>query len=290
MLLTFWGTRGSIPAPGPKTVRYGGNTSCVSIRPKEGPLAILDAGTGIRNLGKEMLTEHEDSHAVLVLSHSHWDHIQGFPLFMPVYRDGFALDILGSPVHASRLEEVLTRQQDCEVFPVPLTALKAQLQMGDFSEEWTRYGSMRMRAFPLHHPGGAHGFRFEEEERAVVYMTDNELPDTGAEWNRYVENCREADLLIHDAQYTEEELPSHRGWGHSSVLQATRLALEAGARRLALFHHDPDRSDQSLDQLVERCRSYVDREGGSLDLFAAAEGYSLEIGSESSLRPTIYVE
>jgi phosphoribosyl 1,2-cyclic phosphodiesterase len=290
MLLTFWGTRGSIPTPGPKTVRYGGNTSCVSIRPVEGSLIILDAGTGIRSLGKEILTEYEDNHAVLFLSHSHWDHIQGFPLFIPVYREGFKMDILGSPVRATRLEEIFTRQQDCEVFPVPLSAMKARLTMGSYSDDWVSYGSAQMRAFELQHPGGACGFRFEEGGRSIVYMTDNELPESGEEWERYVEHCRNADLLIHDAQYIDEELPSHRGWGHSSILQATRLALEAGVKQLALFHHDPDRSDQALDRLVDSCRAYVYRQGKSLHLFAAAEGHSLEIGSSKSNRPEIYIE
>ena len=121
-------------------------------------------------------------------------------------------------------------------------------------------------------------------------MTDNELPESGPVWDEYVEHCRNADILIHDAQYTDEELPSHRGWGHSSIMQATRLAMEADVQKLALFHHDPDRTDQALDRLVENCRSYISREGHGLTVFAAAEGHHLEIGADRTLRSPIYVE
>lgn len=271
MQVTFWGTRGSIPVPGPDTVRYGGNTSCVSLQVDGGPLFIFDSGTGIRNLGKILVAKPEPVTAVLFLSHSHWDHIQGFPLFAPLYRKDFTLSVLGCPSHPTSLQEILARQQDRTVFPVPLEALLANISFSDYCMLEETYNGVHFKTLHLNHPGGSCGFRVSHDDKVFVYMTDNELTD-GEHWDKCVGYCRDADLLIHDAQYTAEELPTKRGWGHSSIYQVTQLAMESGVKRLALFHHDPDRSDSGVDRLVELCKDQVAKSGSSLEVFAAAEG------------------
>jgi phosphoribosyl 1,2-cyclic phosphodiesterase len=272
MQVTFWGTRGTVPVPGPDTVRYGGNSTCVSVLTAAGELLILDAGTGIRNLGKHLAEPGAPKCATLFLSHSHWDHIQGFPLFGPLYDSAFALTVLGCASYRTDLHEILARQQDSPVFPVPLDALRAEIEIGDYCMEWAIVGSVRIRTVPLIHPGGACGFRIEEAGRALVFMTDNELPAKGPVWDRFVSYCEGADLLIHDAQYTDEELAAHRGWGHSSISQAIDLALDARVKRLALFHHDPDRTDDGLDALVASYRQAIAARGTGMALFGAAEG------------------
>ncbi|HLJ56698.1 MAG TPA: MBL fold metallo-hydrolase [Chthonomonadaceae bacterium] len=277
MQVTFWGTRGTVPVPGADTVRYGGNTTCISVLTAANELIILDAGTGIRNLGKQIAGQSGLLCATLFLSHSHWDHIQGFPLFAPAYDARFSLTVLGCATHSMSLRSILERQQDSPVFPVPLDALHADIDIGDYCMDWFTHGSVKMRTAPLHHPGGSCGFRIEEQGRALVFMTDNELPGPGAEWDRFVAFCGGADLLVHDAQYTDAELDAHRGWGHSSITQAIALANQAGVKRLALFHHDPDRTDDDLEGLVAERESSLHRAGSSLCVIAAAEGETREV-------------
>lgn len=272
MEVTFWGTRGTLPVPGPETVRYGGNTTCVSVLTAEAELLILDAGTGIRNLGKLLAAQGGSQSATLFLTHSHWDHIQGFPLFAPAYDSDFSLTVLGCAEHRTSLKDILARQQDSPVFPVPLDALHANIEIGDYCMDKFTHGSVQMQTAALHHPGGACAFRIEEKGRVLVFMTDNELPHGGPEWDRFVGYCADADLLIHDAQYTDVELRTHTGWGHSSISQAVSLAVQARVKRLALFHHDPDRTDAELDILVDACEAAAQTGGTGLRVFAAAEG------------------
>ncbi len=284
MQVTFWGTRGSIPVPGPNTVRYGGNTACVSIRLASGPLLVLDAGTGIRALGNapEM---HEECSVALLLSHGHWDHIQGFPFFAPGYRDTCRIQVIGGPGGTNCLKQLLSDQMEQSYFPVQLEQLKARVEFDEIHEDWKRIGSARVRAFPLHHTSAGWGFRIEESPEAgggvVVYLTDNELPPDGPDWDFMRDLCGDADLLIHDAQYLDEEMAAHKGWGHSSGRGATRLALEADCRRLALFHHDPDRDDDAVDALTADCRTLASAASRTLDVFAAREGQTLAIRAAS---------
>jgi len=272
MQVTFWGTRGTLPVPGPDTVRYGGNTTCVTVLTEQGELVILDAGTGIRNLGKLLAAQEGPQNATLYLSHSHWDHIQGFPLFAPAYEAQFSLTVLGCTEHRTSLRDILARQQDSPVFPVPLDALHANIEIGDYCIDWFTHGSVRIRTTRLIHPGGACGFRIEENGRSLVFMTDNELPDSGPEWDRFVSYCKGADLLIHDAQHTGAELPARANFGHSAADYAVELGRRAGVRTVLLFHHDPDRTDAELDTLVAACDSAIERAGTGLCVFAAMEG------------------
>ena len=271
--MTFWGVRGSIAVPGPDTVRYGGNTPCVSLKTSASCLFIFDAGTGIRNLGKLISSRKEATEAILLLSHSHWDHIQGFPLFAPAYRKDFCLKVLGNPAHPTSLQEILRQQMDTVVWPTPLEALTAKIEIGDYCIDRATYDKVSLQTLHLNHPGGSCGFRIQDQGKSFIYMTDNELPEPGSEgWDKFVDYCRNADMLVHDAQYTDEELPQHKGWGHSSVTQAIRLAMDAEVKKLALFHHDPDRTDDDIDKIVVDCKHYVLAQKSDLQIFAAAEG------------------
>ena len=273
MEVTFWGTRGTVAVPGSDTVRYGGNTACVSLKTSAVPLFVFDAGTGIRNLGKLISSNPKPTEAVLFLSHSHWDHIQGFPLFAPVFRKDFCLTVLGCPQHPTSLQAILQLQQETSVWPVPLEAILAKIDIGDYCIDRATYDDVLLKTLHLNHPGGSCGFRVQDGGKVFVYMTDNELPERKTpDWDKHVDYARDADLLVHDAQYTDEELPSHIGWGHSTVSQALQLAIDSNAKRLALFHHDPDRSDEQVDSLVAECVKVVRSKGLSLHVFAAAEG------------------
>ena len=280
MQVTFWGTRGSIPVPGPSTIRYGGNTPCISVRLASGPLLVLDAGTGIRALGNAPEMSTECSFALL-LSHGHWDHIQGFPFFAPGYRDTCRIQVFGGSGGTNSLKQLLSNQMEHSYFPVQFEQLQAQVEFDEIYDEWKLIGSARVRAFPLHHTGVGWGFKIEEGPESgggvIVYLTDNELPTDGPDWDFYRDICHGADLLIHDAQYLDSEMPAHKGWGHSSGRDATRLALEAGCKRLALFHHDPDRCDDEIDALTAGCRAEANAVCETLQVFAAREGQSVEI-------------
>ena len=285
MEITFWGTRGSLAVPGVDTVKYGGNTSCVTMRPRSGPLIICDMGTGSFPLGRQLVRQPEPLDAVVLFSHGHWDHIQGFPFFAPFFRKDTHVRILGDPTPRHDIYEMLSQQMGANYFPVTLEALAAKVEMDatltaerKVGMEQT-IGSAWIQTFPIRHPGGGRAFRVDDEGRVAIYLTDHELPGRGPEYNFYVEICQGADLLIHDAQYTDAELPDREGWGHSSCEQATRFAMEAGIKRLALFHHDPGRSDAEIDLLAGACQALARASGSDLEVFGAREGTTFTISN-----------
>jgi len=284
---TFWGTRGSIPTPGPHTVRYGGNTPCLEVRTTNGHLIILDAGTGIRALGRALVEAAEGApiEADLFLTHAHWDHIQGIPFFAPLFGRGNRLRIWGSASLERSVDQVVRDQMSPVVFPVSFEALAATIDFHSIAEGTPTQGQgYEVQAFALQHPGGALGYRFEDgagDGRALVYVPDNELaphprygsvPQWRAQMTAFV---RGASVLIHDAMYTSEEYVACAGWGHSTHPEAVALALAAEVRTLVLFHHDPQRTDDALDRTVAECRELVRRAGASLEVVAAAEGLTV---------------
>jgi phosphoribosyl 1,2-cyclic phosphodiesterase len=282
----FWGTRGSIPTPGPQTARYGGNTACVSLSGPDGQLVILDAGSGLRPLGHELMAHRNGAiTADILLSHTHWDHIQGLPFFKPLSAPGNTFCIFGAAQEGVALEEILRRQMDPMVFPVPLRALAAAIQVKEITEGEVALSGLTVRAFRLRHPGTTLGFRLAPEAggRDFAYVTDNELGEgalypVGAEWRRrLVEFLGGADTLIHDAMYAEQIVQARCGWGHSTPRQAVRLAAEAGCRRLILFHHEPEHDDEALDALLEDTRTYAARLSPELQVEAATEGMELPL-------------
>ena len=292
--LTFWGTRGSVPSPGPRTARYGGNTPCVELRTADGALLVLDAGTGIRELGRA-LAERAGGAPIegeVFVTHAHWDHIQGLPFFAPLFDRGNRFTIWGPAAIRAELARAVKDQMSPIVFPVSFDSLGAAISFrgvvsGGKVQEGKGYA---VRAMPVRHPGGAVGYRFGETveacnggDGALVYISDNEL-DPGAQydvsdsWRRdLLAFTRGAAVLVHDAMYTAQEYERHRGWGHSTYAEAVVLAVEAGVRTLVLFHHDPDRTDEELDRRVEECEAMAREAGSDLRVVAAAEGLTLTL-------------
>lgn len=282
----FWGTRGSIPTPGRDTVRYGGNTPCVELRTSDGWLIILDAGTGIRELGRSLIARANGAPIAgdIFLTHAHWDHIQGIPFFGPIFQRGNHFTIWGAKALQADIARVVRDQMSPVVFPVAFEELNATIKFSEIADECRQGNGYEVRAYPVRHPGGALGYRFTEQHdgnRALVYISDNEL-GPGAKYDRreawrdgLVEFVRDARVLVHDTMYTSEEYDHFRGWGHSTYDEAVELALEAGVEQLVLYHHKPERSDDEVDRRVDHCRAIVARSGGKLGIVAAAEGMTL---------------
>ncbi|HET7598938.1 MAG TPA: MBL fold metallo-hydrolase [Gemmatimonadales bacterium] len=281
--LTFWGTRGSIPTPGPGTARFGGNTPCVGLANGADRLVVLDAGTGLRPLGNSLMRDGRPSDVDLLLSHTHWDHIQGFPFFKPLSVPGTCVRIYGAAQEGVSLASILHRQMDPMVFPVPLTALAAQLSIKEIGEEAFEVGDFAVQTFCLRHPGTTLGYRLRPMGggREVAYLTDNELGPGGRypvprDWRRrLVKFLGGTDTLIHDAMYSEGIVRARAGWGHSTPRQAVDLAAEAGCRRLVLFHHDPEHDDAALEALLSDAQAFAAERAPSLEVAPAREGDQL---------------
>jgi len=289
----FWGVRGSIPTPGKQTVRYGGNTPCIELRLDNDELIILDAGTGIRNLGDHLINNGESIEAYLLITHPHWDHIQGFPFFKPAFISGNVLTIVGTERKDKSLSEIIAEQMNRIYFPVQLQDLKAKISFVPFREE------MELQVFDakatiryVNHPGFTVGYRLEYKGKTLVYISDNEPFDKSVaptlsnfetvvkeKYNTNTENpnqrvfdfCRDADVLIHDTTYTPEEYIDRVGWGHSHYLFSLRIAAEANVKRLFLFHHDQNHSDEKVDDILKKCKKEVKSRGYKFECEAAIE-------------------
>jgi phosphoribosyl 1,2-cyclic phosphodiesterase len=274
MKIKFYGTRGSISVSGKEFVEFGGDTSCVAVWFDSGRIAVFDAGTGIRRLGNDLIDrEHgQRDNMFIILSHTHWDHIQGFPFFKPAYDQGrqLTLAIPGWCDQGRPLEDIIAAQMQNDFFPVPLAKMGAKIRFWQPDlESYTSPFGVTITASQHPHPGCASTYRVTEGDKVLVYCTDVEHGDRidpGV-----VEISRGADLLIHDAQYTPEELPRKRGWGHSSWEQAAEVAERAGVKRLALFHHDPEHDDEFILGIEKKCRDRFP------ESFAAREGMEVEL-------------
>jgi len=294
MRIRFWGTRGSLAKPGPATVRYGGNTSCVEVTARDGTLIVLDCGTGAHELGQHLAASREPpicGH--LLITHTHWDHIQGFPFFTPLFVPGNEWDVYAPQGVGQRLEDTLAGQMEYSYFPVGLRQLGATIRYHELVEGAFDVGEVRVTARYMNHPGLAMGYRLEAGGVALVYATDHEphsphqpdapgragapAPPVHREDREHIEFLAGADLVIHDAQYELLEYPTKRTWGHSPAELAVDWALAGGVKRLALFHHDPLRSDEAVDRIVESCRRRAAASGRALDVFGAAEGQVIEL-------------
>jgi len=243
-------------------------------------LIIVDAGSGIRNLGKAMMQAGTPLHACLMLTHSHWDHLVGFPFFVPAYFSRYSFRVCGGPEAQESVREFLASQMQAPYFPVDFSQIKASFQFDCRCSVNSPHPELRIKPIRLSHPNGGYGFRFEHRGTSFVLLTDNELEVAHGGGNgrsEFIEACRNADLLFHDAQYTEEDYQKTRGWGHSTFFQAVDLALEAGVKTLGLVHHDPDRTDDDLDRQVEACRQRIAARGVDLHCVGVAEGDVFEI-------------
>jgi phosphoribosyl 1,2-cyclic phosphodiesterase len=299
MKLKFWGVRGSIPTPGKDTVRYGGNTPCLELRLDDNELIIFDAGTGIRNFGDEMMNSGASLDAHLLITHPHWDHIQGFPFFKPAFISGNELTIIGTDRLEKSLSEIISEQMDRIYFPVQLNELKAKINFRPIREEGEiKVRGCKVKTIYVNHPGFTVGYRLEYKGKTLVYISDNEPYDRkvaaaltnfesvvkkkydsqqGDPNQRVFDFCRGADVLLHDATYTPEEYIDRVGWGHSHYLFALRVAAEAEAGKLILFHHDPTHSDDKVDDILRKCKKEVKTRGYKFECEAAAENMVLSI-------------
>lgn len=266
----FWGVRGSIACPSPNHVEYGGNTSCLEVC-ADGYSIVLDAGTGIRNLGQSFL-ERGVREATVLLTHTHWDHINGFPFFTPAYAPDHTFHVkAGHLADVGGVERVLAGQMARPTFPVPLAALQADIQFDDFhaGEEFD-VGPVRVKTAPLQHPDGATGYRLEYGGKSFCYVTDTEHTP-GKPDERIKSLIAGTDLLVYDSTYTDEEFDSHIGWGHSTWQEGVRLSQACGVKRLAIFHHDPYHDDEFMRGVEARAgelfeNSFVAKEGTQVDI------------------------
>jgi len=286
----FWGTRGSIPTPGHKTRRYGGNTSCVEVRIDD-TLLICDGGTGLRELGVDLQrrTDHLEAH--LFFSHTHWDHIQGFPFFTPAYAPSSTLNVYDVKKEDHRIQRLLLGQMKSEYFPVGFTDLGASIHFSDLASGKKTIDGIVVDHLEQNHPGTSFAYSFTKGDRRVVYATDSELdlrisnkeesdsrPDVQRRLpEEVVRFAAEADLLVADGQYTDSEYRAKTGWGHARASTVVDLALQAKVKQLAIFHHDPMHSDDFLDEVVESCRARAEAAGSNLVVFGAREGVELKL-------------
>jgi phosphoribosyl 1,2-cyclic phosphodiesterase len=251
MSIRFWGVRGSIPSPGANTIRYGGNTSCVEVRCGD-DILIFDAGSGIRPLGETLVRETKAADIDIFLSHYHIDHLVGLPFFAPLLNDGVRIRLwAGNPQPNCGVKDAVNRLMSFPLFPIGIETFKGMVEFHDFraGDLLKPRAGVSLRTAPLRHPGGATGYRLDYAGRSVAYLTDTEYGDASID-KGIVALAKDADLMIIDATYTDEELPSHKDWGHSSWRQCVRLADAAGAKRLCLFHHDPDHDDNFMDAIA----------------------------------------
>ena len=279
LLARVWGCRGSLPTPGEATVRYGGNTTCVEVRNGDRLALILDAGTGIKLLG-DTLEPDEPVH--VLLTHLHFDHLEGLRFFAPLWREGAEIHVWGPPSPVHSLHDRIARAFSPPLFPIDLADIPATVVLHDVPSEPWELGGIRIEALPVSHPDSTVGYRLELEGRSLAFIPDHEpvlgveLDSLEPEWFSGYALAEGVDVLLHDCQFTEDEYPERVGWGHSSVAHAVGFARRANVGRLVLFHHDPDRSDAGVDGLVERAVELWDGTGGPAPL-AAREGMTIEL-------------
>ncbi len=285
MNIIVWGCRGSITTPGRDTVRYGGESTCLEVVTDQGQTIIIDAGSGIRKLGKKIIREKMITDFTLLFTHAHWDHLAGFPFFIPAYSPDFSIAICGGDTAQLSVIHYLKHEMTPPYFPIDFSMLKAKFitgchcNNGDCDKNLTGTNrAFACESIPLNHPDGGYGFKFTGKNGSFVFLTDNEIRYAhkgGRDRKDYVHFCKDASLLFHDAQYLETEYKMTRGWGHSTYQDALDLAIDADVKRLGLFHHDPDRTDNEIDRQVDWCREYISNKGSSLECFACAEGMNL---------------
>jgi len=279
MIIKVWGSRGSIPVSGREYIKYGGDTTCVEIRTQSGDIIIVDAGTGIRRLGNQ-LAEEKCFDLNFIFTHAHWDHIMGFPFFKPLYFQKSTIRLHRCPFHSKFVESILPTVMAPPNFPVKYTDIIAQMSYSETCPLEFEIGSVNVVPIALSHPNGGSGYKFIEDGKAFVFLTDNELGYVhpgGLAFEDYLEFSSGADLLIHDAEYTPEEYKTYLDWGHSNYTDTLDLAQKAAVKKLGLFHLNQERTDKEMDQIVKDCRQRITANGNDLDCVGVAGDMVFEL-------------
>ena len=300
MRIKFWGTRGSIAVPGDATLRYGGNTTCVTVRAND-EIIVLDAGSGIRPLGIDLEKEFgtRPIKLSLLVTHAHWDHIQGLPFFKPAYDSKNEISIFGFDETGATFRQILAEPMKSPFFPIAMRELSGKIAIKKLNDMTFSVGTVQVCAAFVNHPGGCAGYRLNTSAGSVAFLPDHEpyefflhsprANDMSPEQAKktaandragLVQFLHGSDILILDAQYTDEEYEKYIGWGHGSVSSAVSLALDAEVHRLVLFHHDPNHDDQMVDKMVKEARLQVTKSGKSLEIEAAREGAEIVVESK----------
>jgi phosphoribosyl 1,2-cyclic phosphodiesterase len=264
---------------GQSFMKYGGNTTCIEVRTANNDVIIIDAGSGIRELGNMLAREKRDEFSIL-FTHYHWDHTLGLPFFPPIYTSGVRIKLYGYSHRGGSLKETIGRLMSAPYFPVDFYNIKSDITYYKVSDSEFQINSLSVTPIHLNHPNLCLGYKLVEDNICVVFFTDNELTSRHSgslDYVRYLDFTRSADLLVHDAQYTPKEYEVKNGWGHSVYTDALKLALEAGVSRLGLFHHNPERTDTELDNIVKKCNQVKMDHGASLDCFAVYDGMEINL-------------
>ena len=279
MIIRCWGARGSIPVSGAEYLKYGGNTTCIEVRTKDDQVIIIDAGSGIRKLGNKLLNENRYEYS-LIFTHAHWDHILGFPFFKPIYIKGTHINMFGCPFTQESVRQMISRTMARPNFPVNFENVKGEFSYHGACDNSFAIKSLRVTPILLSHPNQGIGYKFVEDDKSFVFLTDNELTFKhagGLDYQDYLHFSSNADLLMHDAEFTEEEYKTTKAWGHSVYTDALKLALEAQAKKFGLFHHNQERTDKALDEMVQNCQQIIKANNASLECFAAYEGMEVRL-------------
>ena len=279
MLIKIWGSRGSIPVSGKEYLKYGGDTTCVEIRAQSGDIIIVDAGTGIRRLGNQLAQEGRYN-LNLIFTHAHWDHLMGFPFFKPLYFKKTNIKMHGCPFHSKFKETILPKVMAPPNFPVKYSDITAQVSYPEACPTTFDIGSITVIPIALNHPNGGCGYKFIEDDKTFVFLTDNELGfihPGGLPFEDYLDFCSKADLLIHDAEYTPEEYKTFIEWGHSDYTATLELAFNAAVKKLGLFHLNQERTDAGMDKIVQDCHKRIAAKSRNLTCVGVAGGMEFEL-------------
>ncbi len=279
MLIKCWGSRGSIPVSGPEYLKYGGDTTCLEIRTRSDDIIIVDAGTGMRRLGKSLVDEERFDYHFLI-THGHWDHIMGFPFFKPLLYEQTRLVMHCAAFHEKYIEKMIAKIMSPPNYPLRISDLEATLVYEKDTPEQFEIGSVTIIPIPLSHPNTGNGYKFIEDGRSFVFLTDNELGHVhpgGLSYENYLEFVSGVNFLIHDAEYTPQEYETTIRWGHSSYTDVLRLAVEAGVDKIGFFHLNQERSDQQMDAIVEGCNIRLQENNPRPDCFAVGSDMVFEL-------------
>ena len=274
-----WGARGSVSVSGPDFVVYGGDTTCLEIRGPNDELIIVDAGTGIRRLGNRLIRQGPVETTIL-FTHAHWDHISGFPFFKPVFKETTKLEVIACAFKPDFVSKMLAYTMVAPYFPVPLAKVQAKISYPQVDRDSFEVGGFMISTVPLSHPNGGVGYKFRQGGKTFVFMTDNELGHShsgGLSPEGYQEFCQGADLLFHDSEYTPEDYPPVKGYGHSTYTEALELAISAGVKKFGLFHHNQDRTDEQIESMVADCQRRVLEADSEMEVWAVRVDQTIEL-------------